>query len=375
MNFGFDEQQDLLRSEVRKFLDAQCPIEEVRRIGATADARAPELWKQLAELGWLGLVLPEAHGGAGLGWVDLVVVLEETGRALLPAPLVSTLLAGHAIAAYGSDAQRRRWLPAIADGTTVGALALFDDPDVATESGIGLRGGADGDAFVLRGEKAHVADAPLADLYVVAFRTGDAPGAVSLALVERNAAGVDVEDREPLDPTRRHGALRLDGVRVERSALLGEVDAGWAIVERLFDCGAVATTAEMIGASEAMLDMTVQYAKDRVQFGSPIGRYQGVKHPLAEAYVQIECMKSLLYYAAWAIDEGASDFPLAASRAKGLASEAFRDIGAMGIQLHGAVGYTEAYDVHLYLRRSKWARPAFGSEDHHYERVARLGGL
>jgi alkylation response protein AidB-like acyl-CoA dehydrogenase len=374
MNFGFDEQQDLLRREVRKFLDEQCPMDEVRKIAQSDRGFAPEQWNQLAELGWLGLVLPEDCGGVGLGWVDLTVLLEEVGRTLFPSPLISTLLAGTTLVDVGSAVQRRRWVPGIAAGTTIGTLAFFDVPDLLTPVGITLRGEPDGDGFVLSGEKPFVSDASNASLFIVAFRSGDSANNVRLAVVEADGTGVSVEPQPPLDTTKRHGTLRLDGVQVGPDALLGGEDA-WPGLERAMDRAAAATTAEMIGASEGMLAMTVQYAKDRVQFGSPIGRYQGVKHPLAEAYVDIECMKSLAYFTAWALDERPEEVPFAVSKAKGFASEAFNRIGGMGIQLHGAVGYTEEYDVHLYLRRSKSARPAYGGEDHHYDRVARLGGI
>jgi alkylation response protein AidB-like acyl-CoA dehydrogenase len=283
-------------------------------------------------------------------------------------------LAGTTLADVGSAAQRRRWVPGIVAGTTIGTLAFFDTPDLLTPDGVTLGGVPDGDGFLLSGEKPFVADATNANLFIVAFRSGDSANDVWLAVIEGDAPGVSVEPQPPIDTTKRHGTLRLDGVQVRPDALLGQADA-WPALERAMDRAAAATTAEMIGASEGMLAMTVQYAKDRVQFGSPIGRYQGVKHPLAEAYVDIECMKSLLYYTAWALDERPEEVPFAVSKAKGFASEAFNRIGVMGIQLHGAVGYTDEYDVHLYLRRSKWARPAYGGEDHHYDRVARLGGI
>ena len=375
MNFGFDEQQDLLRHEVRKFLDEQCPLEEVRRIAKTEEGYSREQWKQLAELGWLGLVLPEECGGAGLGWVDLVVVLEETGRTLFPSPFVSNLLASRTLADLARPEQREHWLPGIVDGTNIASLALFDEPDIPTPEGITLRGEPDGDGFVLNGTKPFVFDGPAADLHVVAFRAGEGEGELMLALLEANTTGILCEAHEGLDATKRHGSLRLEGARVGPEALLGAPGAALPAIELARDRGAAAVCAEMIGAAQGLLAMTVQYAKDRHQFGSPIGRFQGVKHPLAEAHVDIECMKSLTYHAAWALDDSPDDVPFCVAKAKGYASEAFNRIGIMGIQLHGAVGYTEEYDVHLYLRRSKWARPAFGGEDFHYERAATLGGL
>jgi alkylation response protein AidB-like acyl-CoA dehydrogenase len=375
MNFGFSEEQELLRQEVRKFLDGQCPIPEVRRIADTPDGYSKEQWKQLAELGWLGLVVPERHGGADLGWEELVVLLEETGRSLFPAPLISTTLAACAILESGSDSQKERWLPRIADGSCIGTLAVIEEDDVLGPAGIQLRGEPDGDGFVLRGEKRFVPDGAQASLVVVAFRTGDGPEDLSLALVETSTDGVSTEEVRTIDRTKRLATLKLDGARVGPEAILGRPGSAAGAIAGLLDRGAIAVTAEMIGASEGAHALTVQYAKDRVQFGSPIGRFQGVKHPLAEGYVDIESMKSLLYYAAWALDASPEEVARSASKAKGLASEAFTRIGVTGIQLHGAVGYTEEYDIQLYLKRSKWARPMYGGEDYHYDRVATLGGI
>jgi alkylation response protein AidB-like acyl-CoA dehydrogenase len=375
MNFGFTEEQELLRAEVRKLLDARGPLEQVRALMETDRGFAVELWGSLAELGWLGLTIPEAHGGAGLGWVDFVVLLEETGRSLFPSPLVSTTLAAAAILDSGSEEQKARWLPGIADGSRIGTLALLESSDVLAPSGMALLGKPDGDAFVLTGTKSFVADAGAANLFVVAFRTGPGAEDLTLAVVDGGAPGVAAKSFPTMDQTKRVGTLVLDGARAPKSALLGKPGRAWPAIERLFDRGAIATTGEMIGAAEGALALTVQYAKDRIQFGNPIGKYQGVKHPLAEMYVDIESTKSLLYYAAWALDESPGEVPRSASLAKAYASDAFARIGIDGVQLHGAVGYTAEYDIQLYLKRSKWARPTFGDSDFHYERVATLGGL
>ena len=376
MNFGFTEEQELLRQEVRKFLDGQCSLDEVRRVSETPSGYSSDHWKQLAELGWLGLVIPESYGGAGLGWEELVVLLEETGRTLFPAPLVSTTLAASAILDLGDETQKERWLPRIADGSCIGTLAWIEAGERWGPEGIQLRGDADGGDFVLQGEKHFVPDGAQADLAIVAFRTGGrGDSQLGLALVDLTASGVSVEDVRTLDRTKRLATLKLDGVRVGPESILGGTSGMTGAIERLLDRGAIAITAEMIGSSEAAHALTVQYAKDRVQFGSPIGRFQGVKHPLAEGYVDIESMKSLLYHSAWALDASPEEVPQSASKAKGLASEAFTRIGVTGIQLHGAVGYTEEYDIQLYLKRSKWARPMYGDEDYHYDRVATLGGI
>jgi alkylation response protein AidB-like acyl-CoA dehydrogenase len=375
MDFGFSEEQELLRSEVRKFLDQNASMEEVRRIVETPLGYDKQLWARMAELGWVGLTVPEEHGGAGLDLVTLLVVLEETGRSLFPSPLISTVLAATAIERLGSSEQQQRWLPGLAEGSQVGAFALVEETDNLDPEGITLEGEPEDPGVILNGSKLFVPDAGQADLFVVAFRSGSGAEDVSLAVVEKGASGVQVDDYPVMDLTKRTGKLGLEGVRVGPGEILGETGRAWPEIGHLVNCGATLVAAEMIGAAEAAVDITVKFANERVQFDSPIGRFQAVKQPLAEMYVDVESFKSLTYYAAWALEEGAEDGALAASRAKAYASEAFARIGIDGVQLHGAVGFTWEYDIQMYLKRSKWARPMFGDSDYHYERIARLGGL
>ncbi len=366
MNFGFTEEQDFLRDAVRKFVDGRCPIPEVRNLMETADAHSTLLWSEIASLGWLGLLVPEEHGGAGLSWIDFVVLLEETGRTLLPSPLVSNSLAVTAIMEGGSTVQQARWLPELAAGSKVGTLAFLEASDVPGSDGIALAASVDGDVHLLDGEKCFVADAGCADLFVVAYRAG---GELALALVPASSDGVSVEMATPLDETKRMGTLKLDGVRVSSDNRLA-AKAASDTVAFLLDCGAVAVTAEALGAAEQATAITVQYAKDRIQFGSPIGRYQGVKHRLSDQWVDTESIKSLLYYGAWAIENSRDELPRYASLAKAYVADAFTRIGVECVQLHGAVGYTLEYDIQLYIKRSKWVRSMFGDADYHRDRLA-----
>lgn len=375
MNFGFTDEQELLRAEVRKFLDQNCPLKEVRKIAETEEGYSQSYFRRAAELGWVGLTLPEKYGGMGLSYFDLVVVLEETGRSLFPSPIIPTVLAGTAIAMAGTEEQQKRWLPGICEGTKIGTLAFLEENDRLDVTGVRMMGKRDGDAWVLTGEKHFVLDATNADVFVVVFRTGTEAEELTLALVERDAVGVDVKSWPSIDMTKRQGVVRFDGVRVGEDSLLGPPGKASPLFANLNDRGAVATTAEIIGAAEAALHLATEYAKERVQFGQPIGHFQGIKHPLAEMFVDVESFKSLLYYAAWALDESPDEAPLATSRAKAYASEAFARIGIDVVQIHGGVGYTWEYDAQLYLKRAKWSRPVFGASDYHYNRVAELGGL
>jgi acyl-CoA dehydrogenase len=375
MNFGFTEEQELLRAEVRKFLDQNAPLGEVRKIVETPIGFDRNLWNRMGELGWIGLTAPETHGGVGLDFVTLVVLLQETGRSLFPSPLLSTVLAGKAIEALGSPEQQARWLPGLADGSTVGTFALLEESDSLEPEALALFGKRDAGDTVLSGVKWIVPDASQADLFVVAFRTGTAAEALSLGVIERHAAGVSVEAFPTMDLTKRSGKLVLDRVRVAPDAVLGELDGAASTIRWLVDLGAVLVAAETVGAAEAAVHTTTEFAKQRDQFDSKIGRFQGVKHPLAEMHVDVESFKSLVEYAAWCLDEAAENASIAASRAKAYAAEAFTRIGIDSLQLHGGVGYTDEYDIQLYLKRSKWARPAFGDSDYHYDRIASLGGL
>ena len=370
MDFGFSDEQELLRAEARKFLDQNASLEVVRKISETDEGVDRALWNRMAELGWVGLTMPEEHGGMGLDLVTLIVLLEETGRSLFPSPLISTVLAARAIERGGSDAQKARWLPGLADGSKIGTLAYLEDTDRHDAEGVALSGESDGAATLLSGGKQLVGDTASADFFVVAYRSGSEADRVSLAVVERGAAGLEIDDFPTMDQTKRVGRLRLDSVRVDADNRLGADGSAGALFSELLDAGALFVAAEAVGAAEGAVALTRDFANQRIQFGEPIGSFQAVKHPLAEAHVDVESFKSLVYYAAWALQEGADDATGAVSRAKAYASEAFPRIGIEGVQLHGAVGYTEEYDIQLYLKRSKWMRPAFGDADHHYDRLA-----
>jgi alkylation response protein AidB-like acyl-CoA dehydrogenase len=375
MNFGFSEEQELLRAEVRKFLEQNAPLERVREITEAGGSTDPDLWGRMAELGWVGLTMPEEHGGVGLDLETLIVVLEETGRSLFPSPLVSTVLASKAIERFGNAEQQKRWLPGLADGTKIGTFAFLERADTLTPDGVETLAKPDGDELILSGTKLFVTDAAAADLFVVAVRTGADAEAISLVVVESGAEGLGAEDFESMDLTKRIGRLDLEDVRVPSDQLLGAVNEGSKASQWLLNLGAALVTAEAVGAAEAALEITTNFAKERIQFDEPIGKFQGVKHPLAEIYVDVESFRSLVYYATWAIDQDAEDAEIAVSRAKAYCADAFPKAGIMGVQLHGGVGYTWEYDIQLYLKRSKWVRPMFGDADYHYERIARLGGL
>ena len=383
MNFGFTEEQDLLRNEVRKFLAKRCPLSEVRRISEEQAGFCANLWSEIGELGWPGLTITETHGGAGLAWLDLVVLLEEAGRQLFPLPLLSTSVAAGAIAEAGNESQQAVWLPRLATGEQIGTLAVYEQDDGIEPQHVKLRARKQTNGtWQLDGAKIFVPDAPHATLFVVAVRTtqGESDEAVRFALVPADTPGVEVETFPTMDLTKPMGAVHFSTVEIQDEMMLGgsadsDRDSHTDIYRRVVARATAALCAEMSGAAEANLQLAVDYAKERVQFGSPIGRYQGVKHPLAEMYQALESFKSLLYYAAWALDERPEEAARIVSMAKAQGSDCVARIGIDAIQIHGAVGYTWEYDPQLYLKRSKWSRAMYGDSNHHYDQIASMGGL
>ncbi len=378
MDIGFTEEQELLRDTARKFLDGECPTTFVRQMMATEAAITGEFWQKLAEQGWLGITYDEADGGSGLGLVDLVVLMEEIGRAVMPGPFPATvLLGGAAIAAAGSPATRQEWLPRIAAGEAKATLAASEPNARWDAAGITLSARETRGGFTLSGTKLFVPDAHLADVLVVAARSRDGStmeDGISLFLVPKGTPGVVVRLLPSVDETRKLCEVRFDNVALPATALLGELHQGWPAVARVIDRAAVALSAEICGAAQRVLDMTVDYAKLRTAFGKPIGSYQGVKHKCADMLIEIENAKSLTYYAAWAVDEDEPDAAMAVSMAKAAASDAGRKVCAAGIQLHGGIGMTWEHDLQLYLKRAKASEIAFGDATWHRERVARLMG-
>jgi alkylation response protein AidB-like acyl-CoA dehydrogenase len=376
MDIGFTEEQELLRETARKFLDSECDSAFVRQRMAEPAAVTDKFWRQLAGQGWLGIIYPEEDGGSGLGLVDLIVLMEEMGRRVMPGPFLSTvLLGGGAIAEAGSPVQCREWLPRIASGEAKAALA-WTEPNLRWDAaGITLPAWERGSGFTLSGSKLFVGDAHLADVLVVAARTRDGStmeDGVSLLLVPKDTPGLTVTLMPTIDETRKLCEVRLDNVVLPSSALLGEPHLGWAPASRVVARATVALCAEMCGGAQQVLDMTVDYAKLRVAFGKPIGSYQGVKHQAADMLVALENAKSLTYYAAWAIDQDLDEGPLAVSMAKAAASDMARKVAGTGIQLHGGIGMTWEHDLQLFFKRAKASEVAFGDATWHRERVARL---
>jgi alkylation response protein AidB-like acyl-CoA dehydrogenase len=358
MDFDFSEAQYEIQREARRFLEEQCPPSLLREQLEDPAGWSRDLWKQMAALGWMGMPFAEAHGGLGMGYLDIVLLLGELGRALAPVPYLSSVaLCGLAIDRLGSDDQRARWLPGIATGDRVAALAHFDD---LASAEVGLEAAPDGDGWRITGVKRGVLDAPAADTFVVSARAG---GSERLFVVED---GFEVTPREGFDLTRPVGEIRFDGA--DADPLQGDPAA-------VSPLQVASACAEMIGVAGKVLDMTVQYSKDRVQFDRPIGSFQAIKHRCAEMATLLDASRAATYYACWAADAGAPDAAMAMSAAKSYVSDACGWIAGEGIQVHGGIAYTWEHDMHLYVRRIKTLQVLGGDAHLHRERIAGMAGL
>ena len=380
MNFALDEEQERLRGTARAFLAEWSSSPRVRAAMDSPLGWDPGVWRRIAaELGWTAVIVPEACGGLGLGQIELAVLMEEMGSALLCAPFFSTVcLAANALIVGGSEEQRQGALARIAAGKITATVAWTEGNGRWDASGIEAvaRRRPAGD-FVLTGRKTFVLDAHSADLILVAARRegSTAEEGVSLFLVPGDAAGLTRRVLGTMDRTRRQSEVTLAEVQAPASALVGPEGEGWCVLGKTLHLAAVALAAEQVGGAQRCLDMAVDYAKQRVQFGRPIGSFQAIKHKCANMLVQVESARSASYFAACTAAEDGEDLPLAASLAKAYCSDAYFQCAAENMQIHGGIGFTWEHDAHLYLKRAKSSETLLGDASHHRELVARRIGL
>jgi alkylation response protein AidB-like acyl-CoA dehydrogenase len=354
VNFDFSADQKSLREQARKFLAEHASSTRVRRILEGAAPYDAELWRGMGEMGWMGTAIPETHGGAGFGYLELCVIAEELGRSLAPTPFSSTIyLAAEALLLAGSDAQKKRWLPRIAQGDAIGCFALAEGAHVTTAANLATRA----DGARVTGTKLPVMDGDVADFAIVLAGLGDGARA-GLFLVELKAPGVTRASLATVDPTRSHGRVTFDGAAAEP---LGAPGQGWPLVERLLDRAAVLVAFEQLGGAQAALEMAREYALGRFAFGRQIASFQAIKHKLADMYVGVELARSNAYYGAWALSKDVPELPVAAATARVAASEAYYQAAKENIQVHGGMGFTWEFDCHLHYRRAKLTGLMLGS--------------
>jgi alkylation response protein AidB-like acyl-CoA dehydrogenase len=331
---------------------------------------SPTTWQQMAEMGLPGLAIDAGYGGQGLGAIEQAIVLDEMGRAALPSPYFATAVLGAtAIASGGDEAQMARFLPDIAAGRSLATLAFLERRLAWTPEAIELTAVRDAGGYVLNGEKRFVPWAHVADLLLVAARTGDG---LSVFAIPRQTDGIDIRPNVEIDRTSRSATVTFSGVRSSADDVIGRLDQGWAVLGPTLQRAAVGAAAEMLGAARRCMEMSVEYAKVRQQFGQPIGSFQAIKHMCAEMLLDVENSHAATYYAAWALDAASDDAALAASVAKAYVGDASRKVCGNSIQVHGGIGFTWEYDLHLYFKRAKHYEPLYGDADYHRERALEL---
>ena len=371
MNFAFTDEQEQLRDFVRSFLEEKSPESAVREQMDTEQGFDPDVWAQMSEqMGLPALTIPEEYGGQGFTRIEQVVVLEEMGRSLLCAPYFSSaVMAANTLMLSGDESAKQAHLPQIASGETRGTLAFTEQNGRWDEPGITMAATADNGGWRLDGVKMYVLDGHTADLLIVAARTG---GGVSLFTVDPGAAGLTRTALATMDQTRKQAKLTFEGVE---ATLIGEEGQGWPVLESVLDLASVALAAEQVGGAQRCLDMSVEYAKVRVQFGRPIGSFQAIKHKCADMLLEVESAKSAAYYAGWCAAEMNDELPQVASLAKSYCSEAYFHAAAENIQIHGGIGFTWEHPAHLYFKRAKSSELLFGDPTYHRELLAQRIGL
>ena len=371
MNFAHTEEQEELRNAVRRFCEEKSPSSEVRRLMETTEGYDPAVWSQMAnQLGLQGMAIPEEYGGAGFGFTELGIALEEMGRVLLCAPFFSSaVLATQALLTTDDEEAKKELLPGIAAGETIATLAFTEDTGRWDVDGISMEATKSGDGWTLSGAKMFVLDGHTASLLLVAAK---AAGGVSLFAVDGDASGLTRTPLTTMDQTRKQARVEFDSTPAR---LVGGEGAFAAALPKVLDLAAIALASEQVGGAQKCLETSVDYAKTRIQFGRPIGSFQAIKHKCADMLLEVESAKSAAYYGAWSVDDGSDEVPVVASLAKSYCSEAYFHAAAENIQIHGGIGFTWEHDAHLYFKRAKSSELLFGDPSYHRELLAQRIGL
>ena len=373
MSLVLTEDQELIAKTARDFVDQESPVSRMRALRDADDSVgfSRDLWKQMAELGWLGIPFPESVGGAGMGFAELAIVLEALGRNLAPEPFLSSvLLGGQTLLLAGSESQQAEWLVPMVKGEKILTVAYQEAGSRYDVNKIEARAEKSGDGYTISGEKVHVLDGHTADAIIVSALT---PGGISLFLVPGDAPGVHRKRQVRLD-SRGAAVVRLDSVAVSADALVGDEGQGGPVLEQVVDRATVGLCADMLGGMSQAFDLTLDYLKERDQFGVRIGTFQALQHRAAKLFIEIELSRSTSMAAARAVDEDDRELPKLVSLAKARCSDAFVLAGNEGVQMFGGVGMTDEYDIGLYLKRARAAELTFGDSAWHRDRWARLSG-
>jgi alkylation response protein AidB-like acyl-CoA dehydrogenase len=373
MDFNLTEEQEMLRKTARDFLTTACPKSLVREMVEDEQGHPLQLWQKMGAMGWMGLNIPEEYGGAGASFLDLAVLLEEMGRACLPGPFFSTVvLGGLTILEAGSEKQKKEILPKLAEGKLLLTLALTEPSATYTAEGIQTQATQIDEEFLIQGTKLFVPDAHISDYLICAARTRETEipeDGITLFLVDPKSPGVSCTLLKTIAGDKQCEVI-FDNVNVPGRSVLGNLHEGWLILDKVLEKAIVAQCAEMVGGARQVLEMTVEYAKQRMAFGHPIGSFQAIQHYCADMLVDVDGCSLLMYNAAWRLSEG---FPAAqeVAMAKSLINERFKRIAALGIQIHGAIGFTDDHDLPLYFKRAKAWETNLGNTSFHLDKIAK----
>jgi alkylation response protein AidB-like acyl-CoA dehydrogenase len=375
MDLGLSEEQEMLRNFARDFLEKECPEQHVRDMEEDEKGYSPDLWKKMAEQGWQGLIVPDTYGGSGMGYMDLIILIEEFGRALVPGPFIPTTVAAIALLEAGSEEQKKQHLPRIASGEQIWTLA-FTEPSARFDAeGVQLTAKKEGNDYVLNGTKLFVRDSHVADMMVVVARTGGSgEQGISLFIVDAKAAGITHTPLRTI-ASDKQTEIKFENVKVPAANLMGAEGQAWAKFKKIANKATVIECAYLVGLSQQDFDITINYAKERVQFGRPIGSFQAIQHKAADMVTDVDGSRFIMYKAAWAVAEDESDADEQVHMAKAWISDATRRVVAHGQQIHGGIGFTKDYKIQLFFRRQKAAELAWGDADFHRELVAQGMGI
>jgi len=375
IELGLKEEQVMLKKMARDFLATETPKTHVRQMMNDDIGHSSEKWKKMAELGWQGLVFPEEYGGSAMTFRDLAILCEEMGRAVMPGPFYSTvILVGLPLLDFGTDAQKKQFLPKIASGDMVCTLAALEESGDLWADDMHVKALRRGNEYILSGSKLFVTDARAADYFLVAARTKrtqDPEEGITLFMVDAKTWGIYIENMAVMDLTRKQYEVRFTDVPVPASNILGEPHKGWPILQQIALKASAALSAEMVGVGEQAMEMTVDYLKNRQQFGVVIGTFQALKHRAADMYIAMEYSRSLMEWAAECVKENDPDAPMAVAMAKSYCGDAVKFVTDAGVQLHGGIGFTWDHDMHLYFKRGRFNDTAFGDSNYQKEWIAR----
>lgn len=369
MDLGLSEQQELLKNAARDFLEKECPETLVREMEEDEKGYSPDLWKKMAEQGWQGLLIPEAYGGADFSYLDLIILIEEFGRSLVPGPFLSTQVGGVLpLLEGGSEQQKQYALPKIASGETIWTLAYTEPSARFDTEGVALEIKEDGNDLVLNGTKLFVRDGNVADYFTVVGRKPGTKGddGIELVIVDAKTAGITITTLKTIAADKQC-EIKFENVKVPKESIIA---GGAALLKKVQNKATVLECAYLVGLAQMDFDISVQYAKDRIQFGRPIGSFQAIQHKAADMVTDVDGSRFITYRAAWSVDQAEDDADLNVNMAKAWVSEATRRVVAHGQQIHGGIGFTKDYKVQLYFRRQKAAELAWGDSDYHREAVA-----